>query len=580
MAYRALYRVWRPQKFGDIVGQEHVTRTLQNAIREQRFSHAYLFSGPRGTGKTSAAKIMAKAVNCEKGPAAEPCNECSACLGITEGSVVDVVEIDAASNRGIDEIRDLRDKVKYAPSQVRFKIYIIDEVHMLTTEAFNALLKTLEEPPAHILFILATTEPHKLPATIISRCQRFDFHRISSAAMVSRLNEIAHSENLHVSEQALIFIARLAEGGMRDALSLLDQAFSFGGNHVDLSDVLCITGAVSHEWLAECAGYIHTGSAADVIDVVNRLVLKGKNPEQFLEDLLLYFRDLLLYKTAPGLEEIQGRMALDPAFKELGDAYDQERLFTIIEQLNRSQNDMKWANHPRIMLELVLIQLCQTLQAEVAFHSPAVTAPAENAGAADMKMGAAEPLRDLLQRIQALETHIKKLENKEPADEQKGSASSRRREPKKLQSTIKIPTARIREVAAQSYANQLAKLVSIWPDVLQRVKQQSVSLNAWLQDGTPVALSENGLVISFKTVIHCETTAREDNKKVIEEVVKGIINRPVELFTLMENQWREISGSIDSSGERASEEPKETLREPHLEEAYKLVGEELINIID
>ena len=225
MSYQALYRVWRPQKFIDVVGQEHVTKTLQNALLQEKISHAYLFSGPRGTGKTSAAKILAKAVNCERSPVAEPCNECSACLGITDGSIPDVIEIDAASNNGVEEIRDIRDKVKYAPSSVKYKVYIIDEVHMLSIGAFNALLKTLEEPPKHVIFILATTEPHKIPLTIISRCQRFDFKRITAKAIVNRMKLIVDETGVKYDEEALQVIARAAEGGMRDALSLLGPSY-------------------------------------------------------------------------------------------------------------------------------------------------------------------------------------------------------------------------------------------------------------------------------------------------------------------------------------------------------------------
>src|SRR5690625_2722683 len=249
MSYQALYRVWRPRKFEDIVGQIHITRTLQNAISQNQFSHAYLFSGPRGTGKTSAAKIFAQAINCEQMPTKEPCNECVACRGILDGSISDVIEIDAASNTSVEDIREIRDKVKYAPSSVPYKVYIIDEVHMISTSAFNALLKTLEEPPAHVVFILATTEPHKIPLTIISRCQRFDFKPISNQVIVERMKTIIDVENVIVSSEALETIALAAEGGMRDALSVLDQAISYSEQDVSLEDVLAVTGGVSHQVL-------------------------------------------------------------------------------------------------------------------------------------------------------------------------------------------------------------------------------------------------------------------------------------------------------------------------------------------
>src|SRR5699024_7639259 len=242
---------WRPRTFKDVVGQGHITQTLQNAISQKRFSHAYLFSGPRGTGKTSTAKIFAQTINCEQMPASEPCNECSACKGILDGSISDVIEIDAASNTSVDDIREIRDKIKYASSSVPYKVYIIDEVHMISINAFNALLKTLEEPPPHVVFILATTEPHKIPLTIISRCQRFDFKPIGNQVIIERMKEIVDAETIDIVEEALESIALTAEGGMRDALSILDQAISYGGETIQLEDVLAVTGSVSQHVLTE-----------------------------------------------------------------------------------------------------------------------------------------------------------------------------------------------------------------------------------------------------------------------------------------------------------------------------------------
>ncbi|MCX7571913.1 DNA polymerase III subunit gamma/tau [Tumebacillus sp. DT12] len=359
MAYIALYREWRPQLFRDIAGQEHVTRTLQNALRQHRFAHAYLFNGPRGTGKTSAARVLAKAINCENGPAEEPCNECPACIGITKGTIMDVMEIDAASNRGVDEIRDLRDKVKFAPTEVRSKVYIIDEVHMLTTEAFNALLKTLEEPPSHVMFILATTEPHKLPATIISRCQRFDFRRITGRAIVDHLRHIADEKGVIVEEDALWLVARAAEGGMRDALSIFDQVISFGGDQVRAEDIISMVGAIGADVLAKIARGICERQPAAVLGEIGDLIDKGKDVGQLLHDLVTYFRDLLMQKTVPHLEEVQDRANYDREFAEVADMYETGVLTRIIEQMTQVQNELKWQSQGRLLLEMLMVRLCK-----------------------------------------------------------------------------------------------------------------------------------------------------------------------------------------------------------------------------
>ena len=356
MAYKALYRTYRPANFEEIAGQEHITRTFKNALKNNKIAHAYLFSGPRGTGKTSIAKIIAKAVNCEHAPVENPCNECSICLGIENNTINDVIEIDAASNNGVDEIREIRDKVKYLPGVGKYKVYIIDEVHMLSTGAFNALLKTLEEPPKHVIFILATTEPHKIPATIHSRCQRFDFRGVSVPEMIGRLNTIIHEEDISISKEAIKVISESAEGGMRDAISLLDQVVSYTDKKVTIDDVHAIKGTVSNEKLLEIAQAIFINNSVEAIRILDELITLGKEAPRLVDNLIKFYRDMLIYKNTNTSEDDQ-ILYTNKEFQTLTEKISNNMIFFYIEVLNQTQNDMKRTNNAKLYMELALIKM-------------------------------------------------------------------------------------------------------------------------------------------------------------------------------------------------------------------------------
>ncbi|MBO8126878.1 MAG: DNA polymerase III subunit gamma/tau [Firmicutes bacterium] len=356
MTYISLYRKWRPQTFQDVIGQAHVTKTLQNALAMGRIGHAYLFSGPRGTGKTTVAKILAKALNCQQGPSPEPCDQCDNCRQIREGVSMDVVEIDGASNRGIDEIRDLREKVRFVPSQGRYKVYIIDEVHMLTTEAFNALLKTLEEPPQHVVFVFATTEPHKVPATIISRCQSFEFHRIALTDLMKRLAQVSEAEGLKVSEAALNLIARSAQGGLRDALSILDQCIAFSGTEIAVEDVKELLGVVEFDLLTAYTGAIQKGDLVKALASVEEVLSLGKDLTQFVSALLDYWRDLLVYK-ATGQEPEEYTIEEREQLKEQADRFELAELTEMLGIMGETLPEVR-RYQSKLPLELASIKIC------------------------------------------------------------------------------------------------------------------------------------------------------------------------------------------------------------------------------
>ncbi|MGW9529168.1 DNA polymerase III subunit gamma/tau [Paenibacillus terrae] len=583
MEHIALYRAWRPQSFKDMVGQQHIIQTLQNAIRENRTSHAYLFSGPRGTGKTSAAKILAKAINCEHGPAPEPCNECEACKRITAGAVMDVQEIDAASNRGVEEIRDLRDKVKYAPTEVRHKVYIIDEVHMLTTEAFNALLKTLEEPPPHVMFILATTEPHRIPATIISRCQRFDFRRVSLEEQTERLDLICRQENIEADSDALQYIARLSDGGMRDALSVLDQISSFTDGRVTYQQVLDMTGGIASEQFGKLALALLKEDVSTVLQMIENFMQEGKSADKCMENLLYYFRDLLMIKMVPQATKMTERVLEPEQFKEVAEAFTKEQLFSMIDTLNRYQSEMKYAVQPQTLFEVALLKLCSIPGAADAATQPT----AQHSGAAANQEDVAVLKRQLAELEKKLE---RALQGGLAAGAGQDASSGSRQAPggrapaPRISAPVKLPSQLDGYIAEKS-GEAFAAVGRKWSQILQGVKEAKVTVHAWFMDGEPVSVLEDSVLVAFKNNIHRETTEKPANKQVIEKVLHEQLGHPYRLVTMMQKDWNAaIEGVPDQPAEEFQLEQEHDApgksKEPWIDEAIELFGEDLVVIKD
>ncbi len=561
VSYRALYRVWRPQRFEDLVGQEHVTKTLMNALNEKHLSHAYLFSGPRGTGKTSAAKILAKAVNCVHGPAQEPCNECEACRRITDGSIMDVVEIDAASNRGVDEIRDLRDKVKYAPTEVRYKVYIIDEVHMLTTEAFNALLKTLEEPPEHVIFILATTEPHKLPSTIISRCQRFNFRRISFEQIVNRIKYICQSLQISFEEEALLSIARSADGGMRDALSLLDQVLAFSGRSLTIQNVQAVTGNVSRELVLDILVDLADHDASSALEKLDQCIVNGIEPENLVEDFIHTCRDLLLFQTAPALMKHESGRQWIESMEKATQKLTEARLTQMMELLVHFQQQMKWVTHPRVLLEMALVRLAH-------IHESAQDGVSSDS------------VRKLELRVRQLENMVHQLKDSSSAKEEITPVQKTRSAPSIPQVSNPLSSS---TWTRQLSDKQLSQVKKIWPDVLHRVKEEKITVHAWLIDGEPVGATKDAVIVAFKSKIHRETTDKESNKSLIEEVLSNLFGNRMQLKTVMVEDWEKIAQKRHTRSSETKSQVKESKPKAEhdiVKKAIDLFGEDVVKILD
>lgn len=582
MAYVALYRKWRPQGFDSLVGQEAVRTALTNALETGRIAHAYLFAGPRGTGKTSTAKILAKAVNCEHGPTPNPCNKCQNCVRINDGTSMDVFEIDAASNRGIDEIRDLREKVAFAPVNGRYKVYIIDEVHMLTTEAFNALLKTLEEPPPHVIFILATTEPHKIPATIHSRCQRFDFKRVTDSDIVKRLREVADGSGIAADEDALQLIAVQADGGMRDALSLLDQC-GVMAERVSAETVRSVLGIVGREALRELVKAVGEGNVPKALELLEALLAGGKDVKQIITELAEYLRAVLLYKASPEYREIYLTDTKE-AIAAMEGLFSTDRLMAAQERLHQCMMELRQSVRGRIAAEMCLFDLCRvegsTLAALTARVEKLEAMLAGRIPAIQQTVSAAPVHQEYPQQaVTAPETvpkfgyvldegHGIHTEAPEPQPQKAAAAAENYQsaaEPVKAVPVKKAAPVQKTEPAPIMEADAAAG--DLWQQVLEILKtEKKRSMVACAAGGRAVSYVNGILTVAFKNKFNCKRMNADDYKKAFEAVLLRLARCEVRLNCVEE------AGLVQKPPAPAPAKEQEEELEPVVKKAMAAFG--------
>jgi len=509
VTYQVLTRKWRPQVFQEIVGQDHIIRTLTNAISLGRINHAYLFAGPHGTGKTSTARILAKALNCDKGPTPLPCNRCSNCLEITRGESLDVLEIDGASNRGIDEVRELRERIGTSPMKGRFKVYIIDEVHMLTHPAFNALLKTLEEPPSHAIFIFATTDPEKVPPTIISRCQRFDFRKIRFSDIVMRLEQIVKNENISATPQALQCIAIASENSMRDAEKILDQLISYTQGEITEKDVIEALGMVEAEYLANFTDNLYHHKPLSNIKLLHKLLKEGKDPQWIVKGWLNWLRDITMLKLGEG-DFLTFSSSYKDLLKKQSSYFTLGELTDLMENISSIERKIRFSSTPNIHLEVLMIKLC-SLDSEV-----------------EKIKGKNPQLATLYERIVALEQKLteglsiefpKEVKEKGPSLEEKveASISEERKPDEENEPSLSIPKIEL----TSKEGDELKK----WKEVIKEVKQKKRTLGSFLEKMKVLSVEENSIVLGSEVNFLKEVIEKRENKKLICEELKKFFSK-------------------------------------------------------
>jgi len=527
--HKALYRAYRPQNFEDVVGQEHIVRILKNQIENDNIGHAYLFSGTRGTGKTSTAKIFARAVNCPNSVNQEPCNDCEVCRDIINDSIMDVVEIDAASNNSVDDIRELRESVKYSPTKAKYKVYIIDEVHMLSQGAFNALLKTLEEPPSYVIFILATTEPHKIPATILSRCQRFDFKRVTVKDMTFRMQKICKEENIDVEEKALNLIARNSQGALRDALSILDQCISFGDDKVEYKDVVELLGTVNVDQLFDMARSIIEQNTSESIKILNEFVLWGKDIRNLINDLIDHFRNIMICKVSNEVEEI---ISLPEEvilkLKEQSNKVDINELIRVLNILSSTQDNMKTSTNARVLAEVTLMKVAQPM-----FD---------------------ESKEALIKRIENLENQIRS------GNIQISTSNNIKDE------VILEKKEEVEEVAYENMKSEDVKLIETsWERIRKKIKEDKASkqmpIYFLLGDVKSFNVHNNTLYLIYSTGFEFakKRLSSEETISYIENIIRETINRSFNIKIVLESEVDKINFEIDNKEKDKGEEILESL---------------------